>query len=119
MAHLVGRRELHAVSRCPAIHLALCAAAEPQQFRPEFFDEVEQACNRGLLLLVGAAERQTRDMNMQAASACVRIGDIQQLIGVIMVGAAAVDFEFYPEVPQTFTVMSILTVPIFFVAVLP
>ena len=41
VAHLVCRRELHAVPRRPTVHLALCAAAEPQEFRPELFDEIE------------------------------------------------------------------------------
>ena len=59
MAHLFGRRKANAVPSGPTVHLALCAAAEPQQLRPEFFDEVQQASNRGLLLLISAAKRQT------------------------------------------------------------
>ena len=67
MVHLLGRRKADTIPCRPAIHLGLCAAAEPQQFRPEFLDEVQQAGNRSFLLLVSTAERQARDMNMQAA----------------------------------------------------
>ena len=70
MAHLLRQRKANAVSRRPAVHLALCAAAEPQQFCPEFLDKVEQTGNRGFLLFVSTAKRQTRDVNVQATSAC-------------------------------------------------
>ncbi len=70
VAHLLGRRKTDSIPCRPAIHLGLCAAAEAQQFCPELLDEVQQASNRSFLLLVGAAERQTRDMNVQAASSC-------------------------------------------------
>ena len=70
MAHLLRRRKTDAISSCPAVHLGLRTAAESQQFRPEFLDEVEQPRNRGFLLLVGAAERKARDVNMKSASAC-------------------------------------------------
>ena len=66
VAHLFGRRKADAIPRRPAVHLALRAAAEPQQFSPELFDEVEQARNRGLLLFIGTAKRQAGNMNMQA-----------------------------------------------------
>ena len=68
MVHLLGRGEADAVPSRPAIHLGLGAAAKAKQLRPEFFDEVQQASNRGLLLLIGTAERQTRNVNMKAAS---------------------------------------------------
>lgn len=70
MAHLFGRREPDTVPRRPAIHLALGAAAEPQQLRPEFFDEIEQAGNRCLLLFIGTAECQTRNVNVKSAGSC-------------------------------------------------
>ncbi|RHV70076.1 hypothetical protein DXB06_14470, partial [Butyricicoccus sp. OF13-6] len=47
VVHLLGRGEADAVPRCPAVHLRLRAAAEAQQLRPEFFDKVQQASNRG------------------------------------------------------------------------
>ena len=68
MVHLLRRGEADAVPCRPAIHLRLRAAAEPQQFCPEFLDEVQQASNRGFLLLIGTAKGQARDMNVQAAS---------------------------------------------------
>ena len=154
MAHLVGRRELHAVPRRPAVHLGLRAAAEPQKFRPELFDEIEQSRNRGFLLLISTTERQARDMHVQSASPGgvaevveflrftkhrrprhfvqmvfkrhrvrdelqtivqaavrldvqvlrVRISDIQQLLGVIAVCAAAVDLKLNAEMTQAFSV---------------
>ena len=67
MVHLLGRRKTDTVSSRPAVHLALCAAAEPQQFRPEFLDEVEQTRNRSLLLFVGAAKGQARNMYVKSA----------------------------------------------------
>ena len=70
MAHLLRRRKTDAISSCPAVHLALCAAAEPQQFRPEFLDEIEQAGNRCLLLFIGTAECQTRNVNVKSAGSC-------------------------------------------------
>ena len=70
MAHLLGWRKTDSIPCRPAIHLGLGAAAEAQQLCPEFLDEVQQASNRGFLLLVGAAERKARDVNVQAASAC-------------------------------------------------
>ena len=69
MAHLFGRRKTDTVPSRPAIHLGLRAAAESQQFRPELFDKVEQACNRGLLLFISTAKGQARNMNVQAAGA--------------------------------------------------
>ena len=68
MVHLLGRGEADAVPRCPAVHLRLRAAAEAQQLRPEFFDKVQQASNRGFLLLISTAECQAGDVNMKAAS---------------------------------------------------
>ena len=62
VVHLLGRGEADAVPCRPAVHLGLGAAAEPQQLRPELFHEVQQTRNRGLLLFVGAAEGQARDM---------------------------------------------------------
>ena len=41
VVHLFGRGEADAVPRCPAVHLGLRTAAEPQQFCPEFFDEIQ------------------------------------------------------------------------------
>lgn len=70
VVHLLGRGEADTIPRRPAIHLGLGAAAEPQQFRPEFLDEVQQPRNRGFLLLVSTTERQAGDMNVQAASSC-------------------------------------------------
>ena len=58
MTYLLGRGEADAVPRCPAVHLTLRAAAEPQKFRPELFDEIEQSRNRGFLLLISTTERQ-------------------------------------------------------------
>ena len=66
MAHLFGRRKADAIPRRPAVHLALCAAAKPQQLRPEFLNEVQQAGNRGLLLLISAAKCEARDVNMKS-----------------------------------------------------
>ena len=66
VVHLLGRRKADTIPRRPAIHLRLRATAEPQQLRPELFDKVKQTCNRGLLLLIGAAECQTRNVNVQA-----------------------------------------------------
>ena len=68
VAHLLGRGEADAVPSRPAVHLALRAAAEPQKFSPELFHKVEQTSDCGFLLLICTAERQTRDMNVQAAS---------------------------------------------------
>ena len=68
MIHLLGRGEADAVPSRPAVHLALRAAAEPQKFSPELFHKVEQTSDCGFLLLICTAERQTRDMNVQAAS---------------------------------------------------
>ena len=70
MAHLFGRGEADTIPRRPTVHLALCTAAEAQQLCPEFFDEVQQASNRGLLLLIGTAKGQAGDVNMKAASSC-------------------------------------------------
>ena len=70
MVHLFGRCKADTIPSRPSIHLGLCAAAEPQQFRPEFLDEVQQASNRGLLLLIGTAKGQAGDVNMKAASSC-------------------------------------------------
>ena len=70
MVHLLGRGEADTIPCRPAIHLGLRAAAESQQFRPEFLDKVQQAGNRGLLLFVGTAECQTGDMNVQSAGSC-------------------------------------------------
>ena len=68
VAHLFGRRKTNAVPCRPAVHLALRAASEPQQFRPEFLDEVQQASNRGFLLLISTAECQARDVYMKSTS---------------------------------------------------
>ena len=68
MIHLLGRGEADTIPCRPAVHLALCAAAEPQQLRPEFFDEVQQASNRGFLLLISTAECQARDVYMKSTS---------------------------------------------------
>ena len=70
MVHLLGRGEADAVPCRPAIHLGLRAAAEPQQLRPEFLDEIEQAGNRCLLLFIGTAECQTRNVNVKSAGSC-------------------------------------------------
>ena len=70
MAHLFGRGEADTVSSRPTVHLALCAAAEPQQFRPEFLYKVQQAGNRGFLLFVSTAKREARDMNVKSAGSC-------------------------------------------------
>ena len=64
MVYLLGRGEPDTVPSRPAVHLGLGAAAEPQQFRPEFLDEVEQTGNRSFLLFVGTAKREARDMNV-------------------------------------------------------
>ena len=70
VAHLLRRRKTDAISSCPAVHLRLRAAAESQQLRPKLFHEVKQADNRGLLLFIGTAECQTRNVNVKSASAC-------------------------------------------------
>ena len=70
VAHLFGRREADTIPCRPAVHLGLRAAAEPQQLRPELFDEVKQAGNRGFLLFISTAECQAGDVNVQAASSC-------------------------------------------------
>ena len=70
VVHLLGRRKTDTVSSRPAVHLGLRAAAEPQQLRPELFDEVKQAGNRGFLLFISTAECQAGDVNVQAASSC-------------------------------------------------
>ena len=64
MVHLLGRRKTNTVPRRPTVHLGLGATAEPKQLRPEFLYKVEQASNRGLLLLVSTTERQAGDMNV-------------------------------------------------------
>ena len=46
VVYLLGRGEADTIPRRPAVHLALCTAAEAQQLCPEFFDEVQQASNR-------------------------------------------------------------------------
>ena len=68
VAHLFERGEATAVPRRPAVHLALRTAAKVKQLRPEFLNEVQQASNRGFLLLIGTAKGQARDVNMKAAS---------------------------------------------------
>ena len=75
VVHLLGRREPDTVSSRPTVHLGLGAAAEPQQFRPEFLYKVQQASNRGFLLFVSTAKRQAGDVNMKAASSC-RVAEI-------------------------------------------
>ena len=70
VVHLLGRRKTDTVSSRPAVHLGLRAAAEPQQLRPELFDEVKQAGNRGFLLFISTAECQAGDMYMQSAGSC-------------------------------------------------
>ena len=70
MVHLLGRCKANTVPCRPAVHLALRAAAEPQQFCPEFLYKVQQPRNRGLLLLIGTAKGQAGDVNMKAASSC-------------------------------------------------
>ena len=154
MTYLLGRGEADTVPRRPAVHLALRATAEPQQLCPELLNEVQQSRNRGLLLFVGAAEREARDMHMKSAGSGgvaeiahalrlaqhlrprhfvqvilerhwmgnklhafiqaavrldvqvlrVRIGDIQQLLRVIAVGAAVINFELNAEMTQAFSV---------------
>ncbi len=52
VVHLLGRGEADTIPCRPAVHLGLRAAAEPQQLRPELFDEVKQAGNRGFLLFI-------------------------------------------------------------------
>ena len=56
MVHLLGRGEADTIPCRPAVHLALRAAAESQQFRPELLDEVQQTRNCSFLLFVSTAE---------------------------------------------------------------
>ena len=70
VVHLFEWRKANSIPCCPAVHLGLGAAAEPQQLRPKLFHKVEQTGNRGLLLFVSTAKGQARDVNVQAASAC-------------------------------------------------
>ena len=75
VAHLLGRRKADAVSSRPAVHLGLCAAAEPQQLRPELLDEVQQAGNCGFLLLISTTKGQTRNVNVKSAGSC-RVAEV-------------------------------------------
>ena len=68
VVHLLGRGEADTIPRRPAVHLGLGAAAEAKQLRPEFLDEVQQASNRGFLLLISTAECQARDVYMKSTS---------------------------------------------------
>lgn len=154
MAHLLGRCESDTAPCRPAVHLALRAAAEPQQLRPEFLDKVEQAGNRSFLLFISTAECQARDVNMKSTSpgrvaeithtlslakhllprhfvqmifqrhrvgnelqsfvqtaVCldveifgILVGDVEQLLSVIVYRAAVINLQFNAEMPQTFAV---------------
>ena len=81
MAHLLGWRQTDSIPRCPAIHLGLGAAAEAKQLRPELFHEIEQAGNRCLLLFIGTAECQTRNVNVKSAGSC-RMAEIIHATGL-------------------------------------
>ena len=77
----------------------LCAL--PEDFRPRHF--VQTVCKRHWVrdkfqTIVQAAVR----LDVQIFR--VSIGDIQQLLGVIAVCTAVVDFQFYAEMPQAFAV---------------
>ena len=67
VVHLFGRGEADAVPRRPAVHLRLGAAAEPQQFCPEFLDKIQQASDCDFLLFVGATKGQARNMYVKSA----------------------------------------------------
>ena len=62
VVHLFEWRKANSIPCCPAVHLGLGAAAEPQQLRPKLFHKVEQTDNRGLLLFVKVQPKAKREM---------------------------------------------------------
>ena len=82
MVQLFARAELHAVAGCPTIKLRLSPPAEPQQLRPELFDEVYQPRDTGFLCFVSTAERHARNMNVQPTGACA-VAAVAEMFGLV------------------------------------
>ena len=62
---------LIAIPGSPAVKLALGAAGKFQQLVPEFFKEIQDTGDSGLLFVLGVTKGRAVDMDVQATGVCL------------------------------------------------